>query len=518
MNIAGGRETVKHLRPLAVLLLALCAGSKLLLSGGVELGKDEAAYVYWSQHLDATYALLPFALFGFFHWLAPGSEWVLRMGPILTGTLSLLLVYRLCRQHNLSQRAALMAAAALGSCHWFWHTTSFLHPDGPLVTCWLLTLVTAQRCWGGERSARWRDLILVGACAGLTLLCKYSAAFLVTGLVAWIAIARRDVREVAWVAAAAAVVAAPLLQAQLASGLFLPTTLSTLSRIATDDNPLVRLTLFVLSPALFASPLFLYEGYRVFILRLADLRDSRSPDHNRLLLSLLPGLCLILAFAGFALLRGQIKGNWILPTFLALLPAVFAATTARRRLFLWGIVGTNLAQALAFGVALRFPTLVQELAPPLQSSGIDQSYTLLVAAPDRRREAAFSWTERLCDYRGWSGLAAALNSRLAEQSIETAALASDQYGVVFGLAYYAETGGRLRDYRTVDDPRFRDLSDLYAADPAPPPQVLFVARASSALPTSVASRYRPVGVGFELPRAAAGCDTIAYRARLFELR
>ena len=115
MNIAGGRETVKHLRLLAVLLLALCAGSKLLLSGGVELGKDEAAYVYWSQHLDATYALLPFALFGFFHWLAPGSEWVLRMGPILTGTLSLLLVYRLCRQHNLSRRAALMAAAALAS-------------------------------------------------------------------------------------------------------------------------------------------------------------------------------------------------------------------------------------------------------------------------------------------------------------------------------------------------------------------------------------------------------------------
>ena len=60
----------------------------------------------------------------------------------------------------------------------------------PLMVYFPLLLVFAQRCWGGEHSPRWRDLILVGTAAGLPLLCKYSAAFLVAGLVAWIAIAR----------------------------------------------------------------------------------------------------------------------------------------------------------------------------------------------------------------------------------------------------------------------------------------------------------------------------------------
>ena len=58
-------------------------GRELLLQGGVELGKDEAAYWYWSQHLDASYALVPFTFTAVAHALWPGAEWALRLNPFV---------------------------------------------------------------------------------------------------------------------------------------------------------------------------------------------------------------------------------------------------------------------------------------------------------------------------------------------------------------------------------------------------------------------------------------------------
>ena len=95
-------------------------------------------------------------------------------------------------------------------------------------------------------------------------------------------------------------------------------------------------------------------------------------------------------------------------------------------------------------------------------------------------------------------------------------LVSSQYGVVFGLAYY---GAGQRAYFTVDDPRFRDLTDLFASNGVDlPSQILFVARAGTALPASLLRHYEAMEIVISLPRQEDGCSPIQYDARRLQLR
>ena len=281
--------------------------ARLYLASGVELGKDEAVYWYWGQHLDASYALLPFATLKLAHALWPYQEWFLRLPSILLGALSAVLLYRLCRNHGLGERPALWAAAAFALSHWTWHTSSYLHPDGFLVPCWLLALCAAQRATG---SIDVHPYALMGLAGGGAVLCKYSGAFLVGGLCLWILLshAHQDRwRLLAVFLLPALAVALPLVYAQLGSGFYLPQTLSSLSRIEGLADPFSRLFFFLVNPLFFVSPFLLYPLYRGLVRAVAQ-RD---------LLPLLPALCTIGAFLFFALYRGQIKGNWILPGLLS---------------------------------------------------------------------------------------------------------------------------------------------------------------------------------------------------------
>ena len=71
MNIKGRPYRVNAIDILALTAYTLL---KCWLVYGVELGKDEAVYWYWSQHLDASYALLPFSLMALADALVPGDE------------------------------------------------------------------------------------------------------------------------------------------------------------------------------------------------------------------------------------------------------------------------------------------------------------------------------------------------------------------------------------------------------------------------------------------------------------
>ncbi len=118
---------------------------RLWLIADVELGKDEAVYWYWEQHLDASYALLPFAILKVAHAVGPQQEWFLRLPSILLGTVSTRLLFRLCRLQDRDERRSLWAAAAFALSHRIWHTSSYLHPDGFIFPCWLSALYLACR-------------------------------------------------------------------------------------------------------------------------------------------------------------------------------------------------------------------------------------------------------------------------------------------------------------------------------------------------------------------------------------
>ncbi len=481
-NIRGGPNSVNRL---GLILLGAYTLLKIWLIADVELGKDEAVYWYWGQHLDASYALVPFAVFKLAHALLPHQEWFLRLPSILLGTLSTALVYWLCRMQGLAKRLALWAATAFALSHWTWHTSSYLHPDGFLVPCWLLALGMARQA--AATNAR-RSYIYTGLAAGLAVLCKYSGALLVGGLGLWIALGQRGGERWNRLAAfllSAVAVAAPLIYAQFSTGFYLPQTLSTLSRIDDLDHPLSRLLFFAVVPLFFLSPFLLFLLYAGFV------RATKQRD----LLALLPALCTIGAFLLVALGRGQIKGNWFLPGLLSLWPVAFAAQP--RRWLLVAVVATGLLQSLAIGLGLKYPSLYRR-------SGLDKSYVGLVSGEDRIREPSYSWGERLCEYSGWRRLAADV-----EETVPSLPLLSTQYSIPFALAYY---GRAEQEYYTVDDPRFQNLTDFYRQYKAPyPQQVLFAVRMGGKVPESLRVAYPRQKLIAAIERRRAGCPSVSYQ-------
>jgi len=434
------------------------------------------------------------------HALVPHTEWFLRSPSILLGTLAVILIYRLCLLHGLAPAPARWAAAAFALSHWIWHTSSYLHPDGFLVPCWLAVLLIAHRCATSHKA---RHYALMGAAAGLSVLCKYSGAFLVGGLVLWIVLShqqRERWQHLTIFLLTVCIVASPLLYTQLQSGFYLPQTLSTLSRIEGIGDPLARLLFFTVNPVLFASPLLLYLLYRGLV----------YAAKQRELLALLPALCTIGAFLFFALYRGQIKGNWILPGFLSLWPLAFSGSP--RRWLLTAVLATGLIQTTTIGIGLKYPALFRAAA---ERSGLDQSYIGLVSSTDREREPSFAWSERLCEYRGWRIFAAELEKTVHAQAIDPQLpLLSSQYSLPFALAYYGSTN---RNYFTVDDPRFRDLTDFHVqSEPHDREIVLFVVRTGSTPPVSLLSIYPQRELIAEIARESDGCAPMHYRVILLE--
>ena len=490
LNIRGGPNSVNLL--CLVLLVGAYTLLKLRLVADVELGKDEAVYWYWGQNLDASYALLPLAVCKLTHALYPHQEWLLRLPSVLLGALSTALVYWLCRMQGLAKQLALWAAAAFALSHWIWHTSSYLHPDGFLVPCWLLALCMARQA---EATDVLRPYIYTGLAAGLAVLCKYSGVFLVGGLGLWIALGQREKER--WHRLAAFLlpvfaVAVPLIYAQFSTGFYLPQTLSTLSRIDDLDHLFSRLLFFAASPLFFLSPFLLFLLYAGLV-RAAKQRD---------LLALLPALCTIGAFLFFALGRGQIKGNWILPGMLSLWPVAFAAHP--RRWLLVAVVATGLLQALAISLGLKYPGLYSDLAV---RSGLDKSYVGLVSEEDRVREPSYSWNERLCEYSGWRRFAADV-----EEVIPPLPLLSTQYSIPFALAYYGKVE---REYYTVDDPRFRDLTDFYGQRKGSyPREVLFAVRTGGKVPESLHTTYPRRELIAEIDRRRVGCPSVSYQVFL----
>ena len=468
--------------------------ARLWLVSGVELGKDEAVYWYWGQHLDASYALLPFSTLKLAHALWPHQEWFLRLPSILLGALSVILLYRLCRSHGLSERPALWATAAFALSHWIWHTSSFLHPDGFLVPCWLLALCAAQQANGSIDA---RPYALMGLAGGGAVLCKYSGIFLIGGLCLWILLShphRDRWRLLATFLLPALVIALPLIYAQLSSGFYLPQTLSTLSRIEGLNDPFSRLFFFLVNPLLFVSPISLYLLYRSLV-RATVQRD---------LLPLLPALCTIGAFLFFALYRGQIKGNWILPGLLSLWPLAFNVRI--RRWLALTAVTTGALQAAAIGIGLKYPRLY---SATYERGEWDRSYISLVSQEDRSREPSYSWSERICEYGGWVRFAGDFEEILRRQRIyPSLPVISTQYSIPFTLAYY---GLIERHYYTIDDPRFRDLTDFVAvAKPKYPEEVLYIVRSGGRIPNLLRYTYSYRSMVEELHRYQSGCDMMQY--------
>ena len=418
-NIAGTPGTVKPLwvfgsRWVWTSLLA-SALLRMWLVSGVELGRDETAYWHWSQHLDATYALLPLSAVRVAHLLYPGSELALRLPFVFAGVISTLLMYRLCRLYCLEPARSLWAAAAFATSHWIWHTTSFIHPDGFLVLTWLLAILLARIHLDRPSPAHCFAAL---AAAGLASLSKYRGILLALSLLLWLALtsprsARR--RDVLMFALPFALIISPLIYANWTTGFQVPGALRSLSHIAAGSSLAQRALLFVASPLFFASPPLLWLLYKGFCRLVPTMRQfpsflfAGSRPRPDVLLALIPAVCVLAWFGLFALSRGQIKGNWILPAFLGLWPCAFGwyhfrgTSNQSARMSAWllaFVVSLGTIQTAIVGLSLKYPAALSRIADSV-GGGLNATYTGLVSQRDRLREPSRSWMERACEYSGW---------------------------------------------------------------------------------------------------------------------
>lgn len=482
-NVTGASESVNESRLSGALLLALgfWVLLRLGLVAGVDLGKDESAYWYWSGQLDASYAFVPFAAIALVDAVVPGVDWALRLPFLLAGALSAGLLFRLCQLHGLSPNRCLVATAAFATSHWIWHTSSFLHPDGFLVPTWLAVLVCTEYAVRTKRQTWWS---LAGAAAGLAALSKYSGLVLAGGWFLWLLLEVRQRGPAPLVRAAVpfGLLASPVLFDLLVSGFALPSALSTLSAVAPSPVP-VRLLLFLAAPLFYVSPLLLFLLYRA----LWRLRRQAISGHL-----LWPCLILLGTFCAFALVRGQVKGNWILPGLLGLWPLAFSPHVLRSRALAGSLVALGAVLALIPATMLRWPAVTASMGTGW--GHLNDTYQSIVSAPDRPREPTVSWTERVCEYHGWNDVGQQLDRFVADRGLPTpVTVSSIEYGLAFGAARYADLVGSVV---LPLDPRFQRL--------APPPGdvTLWLAREGQS-----------GGLGPEigwLTRQAEGCQPLRY--------
>jgi len=167
-------------RPAAgwALPLALIAGItlwRLGLAALVPVTKDETYYVDWARHLAWGYFDHPpgVALLGLGTWLAPGSALAARLGAVLAGALTLLLLWAFYRRCGLRRRGDLLLALVLASTTIAGLIAGIITtPDTALALCWALALHEGAAALESDRR-RW---LTTGIATGLGLLGKYTMA------------------------------------------------------------------------------------------------------------------------------------------------------------------------------------------------------------------------------------------------------------------------------------------------------------------------------------------------------
>jgi len=182
---------------LVVALIVVGSLIRLVLAGSFGFGNGESYYYSCARHLDLSYfdhppmhawlARLAIDCIGF-HPAAIRAPFIL----FFAGTTWLM--YLLGRR-MFGEWSGFYAAVVLNLSMVFSLTTaSFLQPDSPLMFFWLLAFYGLARLFLEKTNHALLWWVVVGLAAGLAMLCKYHAAFLVLGTLVYV-ITSKDQRH-----------------------------------------------------------------------------------------------------------------------------------------------------------------------------------------------------------------------------------------------------------------------------------------------------------------------------------
>jgi 4-amino-4-deoxy-L-arabinose transferase-like glycosyltransferase len=179
-----------HWRLLVVLIAAMTA-LRLIVAAIMPVTLDEAYYFDWARSLAWGYFDHPpgVALLGIGTWLEPGSAFAARLGALLAGLLTLVILARFYYNCGLTAPRDLALALILVFATFPGFASGVITtPDTMLALAWALALHESERALAGDRR-RW---LTAGLAVGLGLLGKYTMV-LIGPVLLW-AIIRSDLR------------------------------------------------------------------------------------------------------------------------------------------------------------------------------------------------------------------------------------------------------------------------------------------------------------------------------------
>ncbi|MCK5080190.1 MAG: glycosyltransferase family 39 protein, partial [Bacteroidales bacterium] len=152
----------------------------------LEFGNDEVYYWTFALYPDLSHFDHP-PMIGFLIQLttlnlAFDSEFFIRLGAVLLGTLNTWVIFLIGRNIRDSLTGFYAAVLYTASIYAFIIAGTFILPDTPQLTFWLITLYFLLQSVTGPvtRSAK-GYLLLAGLAAGCALLSKYTSVFLLAG-------------------------------------------------------------------------------------------------------------------------------------------------------------------------------------------------------------------------------------------------------------------------------------------------------------------------------------------------
>ena len=396
-------------------------------------GRDEAAYHYWVHHPEPFYApLLQWAV-RLAEVFCGHSLWSLRAPVLILGVGILWLNDRRLAGIRTPLHLRWLAVLALAFSPWQGFAGSILHPDNFLLAA-LLALVLAV-----QHNRLW----LATAAAVIAVLAKPTGVLFLP--VAWWLCGTLDdlgPRE-KWAAravllatalAVAATVQPEMMRGMADFGRLDPTT-AWYARILAAGGAL----LFLGGPVLVGLS---FVGARQRWYDRHQGPDALSKHEARASLAI--AAMMLAVFLAAAVLRGQFKGNWVLPALVLLWPVRMPAWTALPRVRALVVAGLVLTFAASLGQTLIMvrPGLVDRVEGQLSARGLvpaAATYSVQAGVRETSVSTSRSWSDHLRQYNDASLFAAQIKAGWCEAqgaATPVPCLVAGDYGLACQLHWY----------------------------------------------------------------------------------